>query len=225
MNQIVNAAEQRQQKDNQTQDSLTNSPAKIDYPIQPTKPNYCNHCQKVGHEDAHCRDIYPDEENPNWCDRCQMGGHWEETCWKRHPELREQYVKELAEKRKKMTCEHCGKQGHWRRFCWKLHPNQKPSQPITQASKPFKLTRQDDDVGGDDGAVFTRPAWSDDGGCCHKCKVYGHRGRNCMAPDVEEVSSYGVSKFQYDGNGTTGYQGALRKPRACARPAKGDNGF
>jgi hypothetical protein len=85
------------------------------------KPNYCYYCQKWGHTNEFCKDMYPEEDAPNFCDYCGTDGHREETCWILHPDLKLQYLAEQEAKQKRLTCHHCGKRGHIRRWCHLLH--------------------------------------------------------------------------------------------------------
>jgi hypothetical protein len=84
-------------------------------------PKFCTFCNKWGHADQYCPEMFPEEDQPNYCDVCDKEGHMEETCWILHPELRDQWLAEQKAKQKKMTCHQCGKVGHMRRFCHLLH--------------------------------------------------------------------------------------------------------
>src|SRR6266536_4304604 len=72
MNKVMSAAEEREEKNKKLQDSITHKSAGMGHP----KPNFCSNCQKHGHEDAHCREIFPDEEHPNYCDVWKIDRHW-----------------------------------------------------------------------------------------------------------------------------------------------------
>ena len=106
MNKFMSATEEWEEKNKQFQDSATHNSAGMGHP----KLNFCSNCQKHGHEDPYCRDIFLNEEH--YCNVYKIDGHWAGTCRKLHPELKEQHLAEQATKKTKATCEHCGKVGH-----------------------------------------------------------------------------------------------------------------
>jgi hypothetical protein len=92
------------------------------------QPNFCYNCDKWGHTDEFCKEVFPEEEIANFCEVCDREGHTEENCFRLHPHLKAEHDAKQKKLKEKMLCTGCGKMGHMRRWCYKLHPELKPQQ-------------------------------------------------------------------------------------------------
>jgi hypothetical protein len=90
------------------------------------QPNFCYSCDKWGHSDEFCKEVFPEEEIANFCEVCDREGHTEENCFRLHPHLKAEHDAKQKKLKEKMLCTGCGKMGHMRRWCYKLHPELKP---------------------------------------------------------------------------------------------------